>query len=104
MNAEEGAYRAGVRSPRAWSTVLYWVAGSVLAGTILFGIELLGRGDGQISGAVLMSPEGLNQLVGYGLVCCGLVSTFLLGGLAALLRWAAVTFELHDRAPMRPSR
>jgi hypothetical protein len=97
-NDEDDAYLRGMHSPTGWSKVLYWSAAVVLGATIVLAMRLLGGfGDGR-SADSFIEPEGVRALVVAVLVGGGLVSSLLLAGLAALLRWVAYTFEVRARA------
>jgi hypothetical protein len=89
MDDRDDAYLRGVHSPLGWSTLLYSAGGLLLAGSVILGIRATSRApEGEIS------TEEMGSFIGCAVAMAGLVGALVLGGIAALLRWAARTLEL----------
>jgi hypothetical protein len=82
-------HRQGVQQPRTAGAVLYLVA-IVLGMLSLMTLCGLGRP------ADLLSVDRRGHLIAVGLAGAGVVSAFVLGGMATLLRWAAATYAAAE--------
>jgi hypothetical protein len=79
-------YRQGVQQPRRAAATLYVMA--ILTGTLSLTM-MCGVGD---IGRDLLYDDNRGELILAGLSGAGMVSAFVLGALATLLRWAAAMY------------